>query len=96
MHQKMHIAAFYSPAWKQSSALPSSKKPMKKPLLCLQKTSASYYLSSPLGSKRILAIDPGYRTGCKVVCLDEKGDLLTTDLIYVHEKNREEQSKHNH
>jgi len=44
-------------------------------------------LSSPLGSKRLLAIDPGYRTGCKVVILDEKGDLLTTNLIYVHEKN---------
>ncbi|HRI20921.1 MAG TPA: Tex family protein [Panacibacter sp.] len=45
-------------------------------------------LSSPLGSKRILAIDPGYRTGCKVVCLDEKGELKKTDLIYVHEVNR--------
>ncbi len=45
-------------------------------------------LSAPLGSKRILAIDPGYRTGCKVVCLDEKAELLTTALIYVHEKNR--------
>jgi protein Tex len=44
-------------------------------------------LSSPLGSKRILAIDPGYRTGCKVVCLDERGTLLHNDLIYVHEKN---------
>jgi uncharacterized protein len=44
-------------------------------------------LSSPLGSKRMLAIDPGYRTGCKVVILDNKGDLLKTDLIYVHEKN---------
>ncbi len=44
-------------------------------------------LSSPLGSKRILAIDPGYRTGCKVVVLDEKGELQATDLIYVHEKN---------
>ncbi len=32
-------------------------------------------LSSPLGSKRILAIDPGYRTGCKIVCLDEQGSL---------------------
>jgi uncharacterized protein len=41
-------------------------------------------LSSPLGSKRILAIDPGYRTGCKVVVLDEKGELQKTDLIYVH------------
>ncbi|HMO60943.1 MAG TPA: Tex family protein [Ferruginibacter sp.] len=45
-------------------------------------------LSSPLGSKRILAIDPGYRTGCKVVCLDEKGDLQKTDLIFPHESNR--------
>ena len=44
-------------------------------------------LSSPLGSKRIMAIDPGYRTGCKVVCLDETGALKKTDLIYIHEKN---------
>ncbi len=45
-------------------------------------------LSSPLGSKRILAIDPGYRTGCKIVCLDEKGELKKTDLIFIHETNR--------
>jgi protein Tex len=45
-------------------------------------------LSSPLGSKRVLAIDPGYRSGCKVVCLDEKGDLKTNDIIYVHEQNK--------
>ena len=45
-------------------------------------------LSSPLGSKRILAIDPGYRTGCKVVCLDEKGGLQKTDLIFPHENNK--------
>ncbi|MEO6135086.1 MAG: Tex family protein [Ginsengibacter sp.] len=44
-------------------------------------------LSSPLGSKKIIAIDPGYRTGCKVVVLDEKGELIKNDLIYVHEKN---------
>lgn len=45
-------------------------------------------LSSPLGSKRILALDPGYRTGCKTVCLDEKGELQTTDLIYIHEPGK--------
>jgi uncharacterized protein len=45
-------------------------------------------LSSPLGSKRILAIDPGYRTGCKVVCLDEQGSFLKSDLIFVHESGR--------
>ena len=51
-------------------------------------------LSAPLGSKRILAIDPGYRTGCKVVCLDEKGALLQTGLIYVHEGNKQYEAEH--
>ena len=41
-------------------------------------------LAPPLGSKRILAIDPGFRTGCKVVCLDESGNLLTNTTIYPH------------
>ena len=51
-------------------------------------------LSSPLGSKRILAIDPGYRTGCKVVCLDEQGGLQKTDLIYIHEASRVQEAEH--
>jgi uncharacterized protein len=51
-------------------------------------------LSSPLGSKRILAIDPGYSTGCKVVCLVEKGELQHNDLIYVHETNRKYDSEY--
>lgn len=41
-------------------------------------------LAPPLGEKRILAIDPGFRSGCKVVCLDEKGDLLYNETIYPH------------
>ncbi len=41
-------------------------------------------LSSPLGEKRVLAIDPGYRTGCKVVCLDAQGNLLHNETIYPH------------
>lgn len=36
----------------------------------------------PLGHKRVLAVDPGYRTGCKIVCLDEQGNLLYNDVIY--------------
>ena len=39
-------------------------------------------LASPLGNRRILAIDPGFRTGCKVVCLDANGGLLHNDVIY--------------
>lgn len=46
-------------------------------------------LAPPLGEKRILAIDPGYKTGCKVVCLDEKGDLLYNENIYPHAPQNE-------
>lgn len=46
-------------------------------------------LAPPLGEKRILAIDPGYRSGCKVVCLDEKGDLLYNETIYPHQPQSE-------
>lgn len=44
-------------------------------------------LSSPLGNKSMIAIDPGYRTGCKVVVLDSYGNLLHHTVIYIHEKN---------
>ncbi|MFH6997891.1 Tex family protein [Flavobacterium sp. FlaQc-57] len=47
-------------------------------------------LAPPLGEKRILAIDPGFRSGCKVVCLDEKGDLLYNETIYPHAPQNEE------
>ncbi len=46
-------------------------------------------LAPPLGEKRILAIDPGFRTGCKVVCLDEKGDLLYNETIFPHAPQNE-------
>ena len=41
-------------------------------------------LSAPLGRRRVLAIDPGFRTGCKTVCLDEQGALLHYETIYPH------------
>ena len=46
-------------------------------------------LAPPLGQKRILAIDPGYRTGCKLVCLDEQGNLLHNETIYPHPPQKE-------
>ncbi|HEV8715756.1 MAG TPA: Tex family protein [Candidatus Binatia bacterium] len=42
-------------------------------------------LAAPLGQKSVLAIDPGFRTGCKVVCLDRQGKLLHTTTIYPHQ-----------
>lgn len=47
-------------------------------------------LASPLGKKRILALDPGFRTGCKLVCLDEQGNLLHNETIYPHSGIKEE------
>ena len=41
-------------------------------------------LAAPLGQKRVLALDPGFRTGCKVVCLDEQGSLLANTAVYPH------------
>lgn len=41
-------------------------------------------LAPPLGEKRILAIDPGFRSGCKIVCLDQNGDLLYNETVYPH------------
>lgn len=46
-------------------------------------------LSAPLGQKNVLALDPGFRSGCKVVCLDRQGKLLHYDVIYPHEPQRE-------
>ncbi|NMB05296.1 MAG: RNA-binding transcriptional accessory protein [Bacteroidales bacterium] len=46
-------------------------------------------LSPPLGQQRILGIDPGYRTGCKLVCLDEQGNLLHNETIYPHPPQNE-------
>jgi len=46
-------------------------------------------LAPPLGPKRVLAIDPGYRTGCKVICLDENGELLTNCTIFPHPPQKE-------
>lgn len=46
-------------------------------------------LAPPLGERRILAIDPGFKSGCKVACLDEKGDLLHNENIYPHPPQKE-------
>lgn len=46
-------------------------------------------LSPPLGQKNVLAIDPGYRTGCKVVCLDQYGNILHNETIYPHQPQNE-------
>ena len=46
-------------------------------------------LAPPLGEKNVLAIDPGFRTGCKIVCLDRQGKLLHADTIFPHKSEKE-------
>ncbi len=48
-------------------------------------------LAPPLGNRNVLAIDPGFRTGCKVVCLDRQGKLLYNDTIYPHLSDRQKE-----
>lgn len=49
-----------------------------------------FLLAPPLGQKRVMGIDPGFRTGCKVVCLDAQGTLLHNEAIYPHPPKSEE------
>lgn len=46
-------------------------------------------LAAPLGQKRVMGIDPGYRTGCKIVCLDAQGNLLHNEAVYPHPPQNE-------
>jgi len=48
-------------------------------------------LAAPLGQKRVMGLDPGFRTGCKVVCLDRQGKLLHNDTIYPHEPQNQKE-----
>ena len=49
-------------------------------------------LAPPLGRKNVMGIDPGYRTGCKIVCLDRQGKLLQSDVIYVEGSERQREA----
>jgi uncharacterized protein len=74
----------------ENEVLNSSKERAdKEAIKVFTKNLRQLLLAPPLGSKRTLAIDPGFRTGCKVVCLDENGSLLTNATIYPHPPQNE-------
>lgn len=62
----------------------SKEKADKEAVRVFGENLSSLLLAPPVGQKRVLAIDPGFRTGCKVVCLDAQGELLHNDTIYPH------------
>ncbi|MDR6157111.1 uncharacterized protein QF023_000627 [Chryseobacterium sp. SLBN-27] len=72
------------PAISNEALQEAKEKADKKAIEIFSENLTQLLLAPPLGEKRILAIDPGYKSGCKVVCLDEKGDLLHNETIYPH------------
>ncbi|MEP0386023.1 Tex family protein [Dokdonia sp.] len=72
------------PALSNEALSTAKKKADETAIQVFAKNLKQLLLGSPLGEKRILAIDPGFRTGCKVVCLDAQGALLHNETIYPH------------
>ncbi|MBP2615260.1 Tex family protein [Chryseobacterium jejuense] len=77
------------PAISNEALQEAKEKADKKAIEIFSENLGQLLLAPPLGEKRILAIDPGYRSGCKVVCLDEKGDLLHNETLYPHAPQNE-------
>ena len=77
------------PAISNETLQEAKEKADKKAIDIFSENLSQLLLAPPLGEKRILAIDPGYKSGCKVVCLDEKGDLLHNETLYPHAPQNE-------
>jgi len=77
------------PAISNETLQEAKEKADEKAIEIFSENLTQLLLAPPLGEKRILAIDPGYKSGCKVVCLDEKGDLLHNETIYPHAPQNE-------
>ncbi len=77
------------PALANETLQEAKRKADEKSIAVFSENLRQLLLAPPLGEKRILAIDPGYRSGCKVVCLDENGNLLHNETIYPHAPQNE-------
>ncbi len=72
------------PSMETEVRLHSKKKADDEAIRVFAENAQALLLAAPMGQKRVMAIDPGFRTGCKVVCLDEQGKLLENTTIYPH------------
>ncbi|NEU06832.1 RNA-binding transcriptional accessory protein [Flavihumibacter sp. R14] len=72
------------PSMETEVRLMSKKAADEEAIRVFAENARQLLLAAPLGQKRVMAIDPGFRTGCKVVCLDEQGKLLENTAIYPH------------
>jgi uncharacterized protein len=72
------------PSMETEVRLLTKKKADDEAIRVFAENARQLLLSAPLGQKRVMALDPGFRTGCKLVCLDEQGKLLENTAIYPH------------
>lgn len=72
------------PSIETEFAASSKEKADREAIRIFEENLRQFLLSPPLGQKRVMGIDPGFRTGCKVVCLDRQGNLLHNETIYPH------------
>ncbi|MBB3697459.1 helix-hairpin-helix domain-containing protein [Flammeovirga yaeyamensis] len=77
------------PSMESESRLASKKTADEEAIGVFAENLRQLLLAAPLGQKRVLALDPGFRTGCKVVCLDSQGKLLDDAVIYPNEPQKQ-------
>lgn len=77
-----------SPSMETEMRMLSKKKADEEAIDVFAKNLHKLLMAAPLGSKRVLAVDPGFRTGCKVVCLDAQGKLLKYEAIFPNEPQK--------
>lgn len=78
-----------SPSMETETRMTSKKKADEEAINVFAKNLSELLMAAPLGGKRVLAIDPGFRTGCKVVCLDKQGKLLHFEAIFPNEPQKQ-------
>ena len=76
------------PSMETEVRLATKKKADEEAIRVFKENLRQLLLAAPLGQKNVMAIDPGFRTGCKVVCLDRQGKLLHHEAIFPHEPQR--------
>ncbi len=78
-----------SPSMETEARLETKRRADEEAIRVFHENLKALLLAPPLGQKRVMAIDPGFRTGCKVVCLDGQGKLLHAETIYPHNASAE-------
>ncbi|MGE5448353.1 MAG: Tex family protein [Bacteroidales bacterium] len=80
---------FLEPSIETEFANLSKEKADEEAIRVFAENMRQLLLAAPLGQKRVLAIDPGFRSGCKIVCLDAQGNLIHNETIYPHKPQEE-------